>query len=261
MNTNSDLDLQQFKGFLLDVDGVLVRDKDLIPGAVQAVERLQETGLVLYLSNNSMLSRSAYARKLSELGFKANEANIVNSGYLAAEYIRQREPEARVFIIGGSGLREELQGAGLRLVEQDAAWMVNGLDRHFNYDTLAQGLRVLDAGARWVATGLDGTYPTPNGLLPGAGSMVGAFRGMGFEPEVAVGKPSLFCMQMALDHLAVANPEQVLVIGDRLDTDIAGAKAVGAKSLLVLSGVTSEHQLSQSDLKPSFVLPSLQELV
>lgn len=261
MTSSTKLDLDCYAGFLLDVDGVIVRDKDPIPGSITAVAKLQALGKVIFFSNNSALSRTAYAKKLQNLGITADAKDILSSGTLVARFLSQNTADAKVFLIGELGLRDEIELAGHTLVEgDDADWLVTGQYRQFNYDTLDQGLQVLLNGARWVSSGADGTYPTPDGLKPGAGSIVGAFRGMGFEPAAIVGKPSAYALEQALQDLRISDPKRVLVIGDRLDTDIQGAHNMALDSLLVLTGVTSSQTAHRSELRPTFVAKNLQSV-
>lgn len=245
---------EHYRGFLLDVDGVLVRDTEVLPGAPEALAALRRRGRVLLVSNNSTLSRAAYAEKLHRLGFELAPEAILSSAVLAARYLDRYGP-SRVFVVGEAGLRQELVAAGHALVEEDAGWLVTGMDRTLSYDKLARGLKVLLAGGRWVGTNADATFPVPGGVLPGAGAVVGAFRGMGFEPEAIVGKPSRFCFEQALSALGVENPREVLMIGDRLDSDIRGAAAAGLDSLLVLSGVTARPAAGEP--QPTYVAASL----
>jgi len=246
---------------LVDVDGVLVWDHHVIPGAVEALSALSGFGNVLFLSNNSSLSQAGFAHKLQALGFDATQQNVLGSAALAARYLTQHTPHANVFVVGHDGLREELTLAGHTLSESDAQWMITGMDRELDYEKLATGLRLMTGGARWVAANADGTYRSREGLKPGAGCVVGAFRGMGFEPEKIVGKPSAYCMSQALEKLQVDQPNHVLVIGDRLDSDIEGARSIGADSALVLSGVTSESELSASVIQPTYSFPDIASLV
>ncbi len=256
---NGPEDLARYRGFLVDVDGVVVRDRTPLPGALAAVRSLQARGPVLFLSNNATLTRAAYAEKLAALGLRVAAGDVLNSAYLAARYLAEAGGATSACVVGETGLRRELEAAGHRLTP-DGAWLVTGMDRALDYAKLARGLQVLLRGGRWIATNADGTYPARDGLMPGAGSVVGAFRGMGFEPEQIAGKPSRYCMDAALALLGLPR-EVVLLIGDRLDSDVAGASEAGVDSLLVLSGVTDRAGLARSPLQPTYVLNDLAALV
>ena len=145
--------------------------------------------------------------------------------------------------------------------EPDAAdALVVGMDRDLTYDKLASALVALRRGARFIATNEDETFPTPNGPLPGAGAMVGALRGMGFVPDVVIGKPSPIAFRMALDAFDLS-AKRVVMIGDRLETDILGAHAAGLDTALVLSGISSCEDIGRHGIRPTWIADDLAALV
>jgi 4-nitrophenyl phosphatase len=253
-------ELQSYRVFLLDVDGVLVRGGEVIPGAIEGVLKLQETGKVLLLSNNSTRSRDQMAQNLRNAGFQIGAEEIVTSAFIASVYLREHYGSVRVWTVGEEGLDQELVAAGHKLVPpREADWVVAGMDRKLNYEQLAQGLRVLMAGARLLATNDDATFPTPEGPQPGAGAVIGAFKGMGFSPDVVIGKPSMIAFQIALEK-AGCGPEEALMVGDRLETDILGASGAGIDSALVLTGVTRREMIEPDVPTPRFVAGSILDL-
>ncbi len=250
-----------FKTFIVDVDGVLVKGGEPLPGAREALFRLKELGRVVILTNNSTRSRASTAAALRDLGFPISPDEVVTSSYIAARWLSERTGSCRVFVIGEEGLHEELELAGHAVVPpEDAEWVVAGMDRKLTYGKLADALRALLSGARFLATNRDGTFPTPEGLLPGAGAVVGAIEGMGFPPEAVVGKPSPTAFETALE-VAGASPGEALMIGDRWETDIRGAKGAGLSTALVLSGVTSGEDLPRLDPGPDIVAEDIGDLV
>lgn len=252
--------LGRYRGFLLDIDGVLVRGGEALPGAAEALAALRKHGPVLLLTNNSTKSRLGTAEKLSRVGIHVGLEEVLPSSYLAAQFLRSRQGTVRFWYIGETGIEEEMRAAGHILVSpMEAEWIVVGMDRGLTYQKLAQALQALLRGARLLATNEDPTFPTPEGLVPGAGAVVGALRGMGFPPEVVVGKPSPIAFQIALEILGL-RPEDVLMIGDRLDTDIAGAKALGMDAALVLSGVTRLED-ARGGVGPTYIARDLAGLV
>lgn len=252
--------LRRYKAFLLDIDGVLVRGGKAIPGAAEALEGLREIGPVLLLTNNSTKSRKGTAERLLEAGIPTKPEEVLPSCYLAAQFLRERFGSVRFWYIGESGIFEEMCAAGHVPVDaMQAEWIVVGLDRGVNYEKLTLALRALLRGARLLATNEDATFPTPEGLIPGAGAIVGALRGMGFPPEVVVGKPSPIAFKIALGLLR-AQPQEVLMIGDRVDTDVAGAAKLGMDTALVLSGVAKEEDL-QGEPQPNYLARDLISLV
>ncbi len=253
--------LAHYRGFLLDIDGVLVRGHAPLPGAAAALAELKRRGRVLLLTNNSTKSRRAVAHHLQALGFDVGPDEAVPSCFVAAWYLRQRYGPVRFWPLGETGIVEEMTLAGHTPVSPDEAeWIVVGIDRELTYAKLAQALRALLRGARLLATNSDATFPTPEGLVPGAGAVVGALRGMGFEPEEVVGKPSSHAFEVALNVLNLPAPE-VLMIGDRLETDVLGAQKAGLDTALVLTGISREEDVRQQGIVPTWVADSLADLV
>ncbi|MFQ6090867.1 MAG: HAD-IIA family hydrolase, partial [Candidatus Bipolaricaulia bacterium] len=215
------LRLENYRAFLVDLDGVLVRGGEPLPGAAEALRELKEIGRVVVFSNNSTRSRRRFAARLSGLGFKIKLEEIVNSAYIVAQHILKSAGPSKVYTIGEEGLREELELAGHRLAEpEEAEFLVVGMDRELSYKKLARALLALLRGAHFVSTNAERTFPTPQGLLPGAGAVVGAIEGMGFPPEAVVGKPSKVAFMVAMEAAGVGGPRESLLIGDRLETDI-----------------------------------------
>ena len=252
--------IERYAGFLLDIDGVLVRGREPIPGAAEGLSQLKRIGRTILLTNNSTRTRRAHARRLNSLGFPVKADEIVPSSYIAARYLARKFGKAAVWPIGEEGLTEELEAAGHRIVEPpDAEWVVVGMDRNFGYDSISRALRALLSGARLIATNTDATFPTPEGLLPGAGAMVGALAGMGYRPEIVVGKPSPIAYETALE-LIDAPLDRILMIGDRLETDVAGAERVGIDAAYLLSGVGRLEDVDRSGPNPKWVAADLSDL-
>ena len=252
--------LDRYRAFLLDIDGVLVRGGEPISGAAEAVEALQVRGQVLLLSNNSSRSRAGVAKRLGDLGFAFKPEAIVPSSYVVARYLLETEGPTAVWTIGEEGLRAELELAGHRIVSPgEAEWLVVGICWGFNYAMLAEALSFLEGGGRYIATNTDATFPTPEGPKPGAGAVVGAIQGMGFQPHAVIGKPSPIAYRIALEQVD-APMEAVLMIGDRLETDILGARDSGIDSVLVLSGISSREDIERQGIRPTWLAEDLAAL-
>ncbi len=253
--------LARYRAFLLDVDGVLTRGQHALPGATAAVSALRAAGRLLVLTNNSTRARDELAAHLSSLGFDLKEDEVLGSAFLAARYLSLHGGPTCVWVLGEGGIRREMLLAGHQLAArpEEAQWVVVGMDRSLSYGTLADGLRAAIAGARILATNEDATFPTPTGLMPGAGALVGALRGMGFAPDVVVGKPAPAAFEVALDVLQLSR-DDVLMIGDRLETDIAGAEAAGIDSALVLTGVCAPSDVGTGSGRPTWIASSLADL-
>lgn len=254
--------LEAYDVFLVDIDGVLVRGAEPIPDAPAAVAELVDAGRVLLLTNNSTRSRAQHAARLCELGFPIEPDQILPSSYLAATHLRDEYGSLSVWVVGEQGLRDELTAAGHSLASspEGAAALVVGMDRAIDYDGLAAALAALQGGARFIATNEDRTFPVPGAVLPGAGAMVGALRGMGFAPDVVIGKPSPIAYRIVLRDLDV-DPKRVVMIGDRLETDIAGGIAAGIATALVLSGISALEDVDRSGIRPTWVVDDIAALV
>jgi HAD superfamily hydrolase (TIGR01450 family) len=258
----SSVPLDDYRGFVVDIDGVLVRGPEVIVGAPDALQALAARGPLVLLSNNATRSRRGIAERLRSLGFDVDAGNVVNSAFIVARHLQHVMGPASVFVVGESGLREELELAGHAVVDPvDAEVVVTGMDRELTYGKLADALRALVGGARYVATNADATFPTPDGPTPGAGAIVGALRGMGHPPDEIVGKPSPTAFEIALETLGVDDPRDCLVVGDRLETDIDGALNVGCEAALVLTGVTPRTALDEAATRSFHVLDDLSSLV
>ncbi len=253
--------LRRYEAFLIDMDGVLTRGKDALPGAAAGLTALRAYGRPLVLTNNSTRARDELAVHLRSAGFDLSPDEVLGSAFLAAGYLALHFGPSAVWVLGEEGIRREMELAGHRLAArpEDAAWVVVGMDRQLTYQKLALALRALIAGARVLATNEDATFPTPTGLVPGAGALVGALRGMGFAPAALVGKPSSAAFEVALSVLGLPAC-RVLMIGDRLETDIAGAERAGVDSALVLTGVGSPDDVDRFGVRPTWVAASFAEL-
>ena len=238
---------------IFDLDGVIYRGLEPIPGARELVAAVQEAGVaVRFATNNSMVDRAGYASRLRAMGIATHVDEIVTSTSATIDYLRRRAPGVRwVLAIGAEGMETELRAAGLSVVMAgdpsmaahaggplDRAFdaVVVGLDPGFDYRRLAVAMRAVADGANFIATNADARYPTAVGFLPGAGSIVAALAtATGVTPEV-IGKPSPAMFQAILEAANVSGTEAV-VIGDNPDADVVGAHRAGCAAILVLTGV------------------------
>ena len=246
---------------LLDLDGTVYQGPEVIPGAREALEAGDERQL--YVTNNASRSPAEVAEHLRELGFDAADEDVVTSSQSAARLLsEQLDPESAVLVVGTEALCAEVEKVGLRAVRRFAdgpVAVVQGHSPATDWAILAEATLAIRAGALWIAANVDSTLPTERGLVLGNGSMVAALRtATGREPVVA-GKPAAPLMHDALERAGASKP---LVVGDRLDTDIAGANAVGVESLLVLTGVSTTADLLRAsvDHRPTYIASSLEAL-
>ena len=283
--------LAAYDGIVCDLDGVLYRGDDAVPGAPEALQDMVARGTrVVYATNNASRVPSEVAAHVSELGAPGTEADIVTSAQAGAGLLKTHlRPGAAVLALGGAGVAEALSRAGLRPVPPaDAATadpVVDGAsdagevhpqgaeNQQPRVSAVLQGLgpdlrvrdfqsasRLVAAGVRWVATNTDSTLPLPWGLAPGNGAYVDLLTtATGRHPEV-VGKPFAPLYELAIERLGSAH-DRTLAVGDRLGTDIAGADAAGIDAAWVLTGVDRPSDLLRTTLAPRYVIGTLADLL
>lgn len=251
---------------ILDMDGVLYRGDQPIPGAAEFAKRLHDAGaLVRYATNNSMFTRAVYADRLRSMGIAATTDEIVTSTSATIDHLRRHEPSVRsVLAVGAQGMVDELRTAGLavrhagepgdvsELKAVDA--VVVGLDPEINAARLDAASAAIRAGARFIATNADARYPTPTGFRPGAGAIVGALADATSVTPLVIGKPAPAMFATTLEGAGVT-PAEAVVIGDNPESDVAGAHRSGIESILVLTGVTDADALDEltGELRPDHV--------
>jgi len=247
---------------LLDLDGTVFRGHEPTEGALDALDGVGVRKL--FVTNNASRSAPDVAKHLCELGFTAVPDDVVTSAQSAASLLARQLPAgSRVLVIGTEALAAEVKEVGLQPVrrfDEDPVAVVQGHSAETGWAQLAEAALAIRAGALWVAANIDKTLPSERGLLPGNGSMVAALRtATDVEPQVA-GKPGPALMS---DALARGQFDAPLVVGDRLDTDIAGAHAAGLPSLMVLTGVSSARDavFANADERPDFIAPDLRCLL
>jgi glycerol-1-phosphatase len=250
---------------ILDLDGVVVLGDRPVAGAPEALARLRESGkTVRFATNNASRRAHEVAELLTRLGVQASDQEVLTSAGAAAALLgRELEPGANVLVVGAKALAEEVAAQGLQVVDSAGAGpaaVVQGYGPEVGWRHLAEACLAIRGGARWVATNTDRTLPTPRGALPGNGALVAALvTALDRGPDVVVGKPE---PELFLAAARDAGAKRSLVVGDRLDTDIAGAHRAGLDSLLVLTGVADERALSLAppNQRPTYVAPDLTRL-
>jgi 4-nitrophenyl phosphatase len=258
---------RRFQSFLFDMDGVVYRGSQPLPCAVETIARLLACGRqVFFLTNNSGATREQYAERLQKMGLPISPESILTSGWATARYLKHHIPNARLFVVGEEGLKQELKAADFQLIDdpeqQPPDAVVVGIDRELTYRRLAQAQWAILQGAQFIATNTDATYPAEDRLLPGAGSIVAAIQTATGKRPLIIGKPNPRILLPLLDAHRISL-DTTLIIGDRLETDIALAHALNMPSALVLTGVTSREDLQNAplDLLPHWVLEHLGDLM
>ncbi len=254
--------LASIKSLVVDMDGVLWRGGKPLAGVADFFRFLSEREIpYLLATNNAARSADYYVGRLSEMGITMSRERILTSADATARWLTHELPRgARVYVVGESGLTDSLVDAGFQVVEGNAAAVVVGLDRTLTYEKLKRAaLEIRYNGARFIATNGDFTYPAEEGLVPGAGSMVAAIQTASSATPTIIGKPHRAMFDLALEILKTPR-EQTAMLGDRLDTDIEGARAAGLTTILVLTGVSTREEAEAAKVKPDMIYSDLNEL-
>jgi NagD protein len=252
---------REIRSWLMDMDGVLVREQHPIPGAREFIGRLQELGTpFMVLTNNSMYTRRDLAARLRRTGLDVPEEAIWTSALATATFLEDQRPGGSAFVIGEVGLTTALHEAGYTLTENDPDYVVLGETRTYSFERITEAIRLIDSGARFIATNPDNIGPSPDGPLPATGSFAALIsRATGVTPYY-VGKPNPLMMRSALNALD-AHSEHTAMIGDRMDTDVVSGLEAGLEAILVLTGVTSRADAERHPYLPSRIVESVAELV
>jgi arabinose operon protein AraL len=252
-----------YDGYIFDLDGTMYLGEELLPGAGEAIRLLRQAGRrVIFLSNNPTHTGAQYAAKLSRLGVETPARDVLNSSQVLVRWLVHEAPGSRVFVVGERPLCDELAAAGFALVERAEAVdiVVASFDRTFAYPKLQIAFDAIRRGARFVATNADRYCPVPGGGQPDAAAVIAAIEACtATRVEVVVGKPSPI-MARAASELVGLPPARCLMVGDRLETDIAMGRAAGMTTALVLTGATTRAILAESEIQPDHVAEGLLEI-
>ncbi len=257
--------------YIFDLDGVVYRGKDILPHSRETIDRLKKSGHnVRFFTNNATKSRRQYLDKLSSFGVETSIDEIMTSSYAAALYFEENNESGKtVFRIGEEGMSEELRNVGMEVIEDPSKngvaidYVVVGMDRYFDYNKLLRAQQAIVNGAKFIATNEDKTFPVENGnVLPGGGTMVAAVRAATSVEPLVMGKPETYAFKKIMD-LAGATPEDTVMVGDRLDTDIAAGNRAGAWTVLVLTGVNTREDADNAadEMLPNEIIKDLSELI
>ena len=252
-----------YEAAFIDLDGTVYREDELISGARKGVEALRDSNCeIQFLTNAALSSQREYSNKLVDMGIPVDPEEVLTSGIVTAEYLATDCPDCTPFVVGEAALEEELCRVGLDPVAKPthADTLVVGLDRNFNYDVLTDALRALGKDTRYVVTNPDPIRPGKKGQLPSTGAITGAIKGMtGRDPDIIAGKPSDITAEVASDRLGV-ELEDAIIVGDRLETDIAMGDDTPLTTVLVLSGIANKDELQKANIRPDIVIDSIGEI-
>jgi NagD protein len=252
---------REIRSWLMDMDGVLVREELAIPGADRFLARLRERELpFLVLTNNSIYTTRDLSARLRASGLDVPETAIWTSALATATFLEDQRPGGSAFVIGEAGLTTALHAAGYTLSERDPDYVVIGETRTYSFERITLAIRLIAGGARFIATNPDATGPSPDGPLPATGSVAALIsRATGVEPYF-VGKPNPLMMRSALNALD-AHSETAAMIGDRMDTDIVSGLEAGMHTILVLTGLTKREDAERYPYRPSQIVDSVADLI
>jgi 4-nitrophenyl phosphatase len=254
------------RSFILDMDGVLWKADAPIGDLPTTFKRLHERGIkVAFATNNGTLTPEQYVDRLAKLGVKIEPWQVVTSALGVANLLTQKFPSrVPIFVIGGVGVKVALRECGFELLSTESAKsakaVVMGIDPEINFEKMSEAALLVRNGVPFYATNPDKTFPTPRGQIPGAGAWISVITtATGVEPLFA-GKPAPYLFELARARLGTTTP-QTLVVGDRLETDIAGGQAAGMPTALVLSGVSTREQAERWQPKVDLIVENLPALL
>jgi len=253
--------MNPIKGLILDLDGTVCRGEEVIPSAPQAIAAMRAMGMRIIFLSNTIDSQIQYAARLERFGIDILPEDIIQAPLVLIRYLENEMPQATIFAIGEAPLLEAL-GEHFKLSEDPALIdvVVASFDRGFDYHKLTIGFQALKRGARFLATNVDATFPLPEGELPDAAAVIAALEACSKRQlELNVGKPSPLMLEAAMERLDLEAAD-LLLVGDRLETDILMGINAGIRTVLVLTGASQRTDLEQSQLKPDAVLDSIAEL-
>jgi len=252
----------QLRALLLDMDGVVWRDTEPIGDLPIVMKKIAAKGLqTAFVTNNATRTVEQYQEKFRGFGIEIPAERIHTSSKVAARILAQHYPNGgNVYIIGERGLRDAVQDEGFQINETSPLAVVVGLDRELTYDKLAIATNLIRTGAAFIGTNPDRTLPSPNGQVPGAGSILAALEASTDIKPTIIGKPERALLDSALEQLGIP-PEEALMIGDRVETDVAAGQKAGCRTALLLSGVTNEPAARAWKPAPDYIEKDLETLI
>jgi len=248
------------ENYLIDMDGVLVSEERMIPGADAFLQALRDAGRrYLLLTNNSLYTPRDLAARLAASGLHVPEGSIWTAALATARFLAEQRPGGSAYVIGEAGLTTALHEAGYVLAERDPDYVVLGETRSYSFERITRGIRLIAAGARFIAANPDPTGPGPEGIMPATGSVAALIsKATGIEPYF-VGKPNPLMMREAL-RVIDAHSESTAMIGDRMDTDVVAGMEAGLRTILVLTGISTRETAERFPYRPSLIVDSVADL-
>lgn len=248
-------------GYLIDMDGVIYKGSQVIDGAAEFVARLRDSNTqFLFLTNNSQRTQRDVCMRIKRMGIDVEERHIFTCAMATARFLDKQKPNGTAYVIGEGGLLTALHDIGYSIVDHDPDYVVVGEGRSFNMEMMETAVRMVMKGAKLIATNLDPNCPTSHGLRPGCGAIVALLEKATGASAFSPGKPSPIMMRAARKELGLSTDE-TSIIGDTMETDILGGTEMGFRTILVLSGGTSQNDLKNYAYRPDLVVNSIADLL
>ncbi len=250
--------LDDLRALVIDVDGVLWRGRQALPGVAAFFDFLHARHIAyLIVTNNSARPETDVVERLARMGVPIEAHRVLTSSRATALSLPRLAPHARrILVVGSEWLTGVLAQAGYDIVEQDADAVIVGIDWHLTYEKLKRATREIRRGALFIGTNADTTYPAEEGIVPGTGAIIAALQAASEQSPIIIGKPERTMFDLAVETMG-ASPEVTATLGDRLETDIEGGHRAGLKSILVLTGITTREMLQHSPIQPTWVFDDL----
>lgn len=249
------------EAWLTDMDGVLIREGEAIPGATEFIGALTSKDVpFLVLTNNSIYTPRDLAAKLRHQGLDIPEDRIWTSALATAVFLNDQMPGASAYVMGEAGLTTALHEAGLTMTSMDPDYVVLGETRTYSFDAITQAIRLINNGSRFICTNPDATGPSPEGPLPATGAVAAMItKATGIKPYY-VGKPNPMMFRSALNRID-AHSESTAMVGDRMNTDVVAGMEAGMRTYLVLTGSTTREEVNTFPFRPTAIMDSIADLI
>jgi NagD protein len=249
------------KNFIIDMDGVLVHGKRIIPGADQFINKLiQQQRKFLLLTNNPVYTPRDLAHRLQAIDIHIQENQIFTSALATASFLHRQRPDGKAFVLGESGLTEAIHDIGYIITDMNPDYVVLGETLAYNFQMIKKAIRLIhDQGARFIATNPDPSGPSEGGISPACGAMAALIETASGVAPFYIGKPNALMMRTALNYLNV-HSENTIMVGDRMDTDIVAGVTSGMETILVLSGVTKQEDIDKFPYLPTHIKNSVSDI-
>lgn len=248
-------------GYLIDMDGVIYRGSEPIAGAAEFIRHLQEERIpYLFLTNNSTYTPFDVVVKLRKFAIETSSEHVYTSALATAEFVHKQRPDGTAFVIGEGGLLNALADVGYAISREHPGYVIVGEGRVLNFELVEHAHRFIANGSALISTNSDTWCPTDSGPRPGCGAIVALLESATGKHAYHVGKPNPFMMRAARKRIGLATDE-VIMIGDTMETDIRGATDLGFRSILVLTGSTTRESLKDYPFSPTHIVESIAELV